>query len=495
MVDSVPSEPTHPANTTLKARLSDLLIVEQHGLDPIPADQRYGQPRALFWTWLGGAYNYVTLAAGALLILLGLSLWQALLAVVLGNILGAIVFGLCALPGPITATATIVNTRAAFGHKGNLFAAAISFVSVSGWVAVNSVFAAFALFQVLQVAGISPGTTLKAILVAVVLVVQMIIAIVGHALVMALERVFAVGVSIVLTGLLVVILPRVNWAYPAAATLADSSVLGTWLLAVSLMFAGPLAWTNYAADYARYLPRQTKGTRVAFYSALGMGAANILGCSIGALLATLVDMNDPLANVPHLLPVWYILIFLAAVLIGAVANNVMNLYTAGLGLLALRVHAPRWIAVLVIGVIASMMTYIAVFMVDFMTFYAQLLLLSLCFLAPWAAILIVDYWLRGGRYHIRGLHTWGSGPYWFRNGVNRSAVVVYLAGIIASFAFSNSTLWASPLVIAYLGGADLSLFVGMVLTGTLYYVTERRTIGSARSAVRAAEDEHVNVSR
>jgi hypothetical protein len=30
---------------------------------------------------------------------------------------------------------------------------------------------------------------------------------------------------------------------------------------------------------------------------------------------------------------------------GATANNVLNVYTAGLGLLALGVHMPRWLAV------------------------------------------------------------------------------------------------------------------------------------------------------
>src|SRR5947209_16237507 len=73
--------------------------IEIHGLDPIPAEHRHGQPKELFWTWLGGNFNYVVLAAGAFTIIFGLNIWQALSAAVLGSILGAIVFGLCGIFG------------------------------------------------------------------------------------------------------------------------------------------------------------------------------------------------------------------------------------------------------------------------------------------------------------------------------------------------------------------------------------------------------------
>jgi len=456
--------------------------IEQHGLDPIPVSDRHGTPRELFWTWLGGAYNYVALAAGALPIIFGLSLWQALLAVVVGNVLGAIVFGLCAVHGPRTATATIVNTRAALGHKGNLVAAAISFFSVAGWVAVNSVLAAFALIQLLAIAGITLNDVTKGLLVAVILIAQMAIAIYGHATVVALERVFAIASGILLTGLLIFVLPQIDWMMPAATNMAGSTTIGTWLLALAVMFAGPLSWANYASDYSRYLPEDTDWKQVALYSGLGMGVANVLGCLIGALLATLVDMNDPLANIPSILPVWYLVAFLAAVLWGTVANNVLNLYTAGLGLLALRIHTQRWIAVLIVGIGASVLTYIAIFVYNFMSLYAQWLTLTLAFLSPWVAILLMDYWLRRGHYDVTGLHTWGVGAYWFHNGVNWRALGIYILGIVAALVFSNSTIWASPLAVNYLGGADLSLFVGFLLTGTLYYLIEGRRIRGTSGA-------------
>ena len=455
-----------------KAEDSEAFHIERHGLEPIPAAERRGTPRALFWTWLGGTFNYVALAAGALPVLFGLSLRGALLASAVGNTLGAIVFALCAMPGPRTGTATIVSTRAALGHAGNLPAAAVSFISASGWVAVNSTLAALALIQLLSAAGAQVGAPAKGLVIAGVLVVQMVIAIYGHATIMALERVFGIASVILLSGVLFFALPRVDWSASASAPgsgpTAGGSSWGTWLLALSAILAVPVSWANYAADYARYLPESTDVKKVAFYSGLGLWVGNMACCALGVVLATLVDMRDPLANVPAVLPTWYLIPFLAAVLWGTVANNVMNLYTAGLGLLALRIRARREVAVLFLGISAGGLTYIAVFVYNFMDLFAQLLSLTLAFLSPWAAILIVDFALRRGRYDAAALHTWGRGPYWFTRGVNGAALGIYALGIAAALATSNSTIWASPLMTKLFGGADLSLFVGLLLTGALY---------------------------
>jgi NCS1 family nucleobase:cation symporter-1 len=455
--------------------------VEIHGLDPIPAEHRHGMPRELFWTWLGGNFNYVALATGALTILFGLSIWQAIAAAIVGSILGAIVFGFCGIFGPRTATATIVNTRAAFGLNGNYPAALISWLSASGWVAVNSVLAIFALIQVASAIGLGTGIGVQIAAVVIVLLAQVGIALFGHATVVASERVFAIISVALILGVILFALPKVNWAYSQTSTLAGSTAFGTWLLALSVIFAGPLSWVNYASDYSRYFPTSTSWKRIVLTSALGMGISAILGSLIGTVLATVVDMSNPIANLPKILPGWYLLPFLLVIIWGAIANNVLNLYTAGLGLLALRIHAPRWLAVCLVASLAAVLTSIAVFVYNFMSLYAEWLSLTLIFLTPWTAILLVDYFVRRGQYNVEALHTWGMGPYWYRNGFNWSALGVYLLGILASFAVANSTLWASPISTNFLGGADLSLFAGLIVTGALYYLVARRQVSTAQT--------------
>lgn len=465
-------------NAAIDAREADPIFgIEVHGLDPIPAEHRHGHPRELFWTWLGGNFNYVALTTAALVILFGLNLWQATAAIVIGGAAGGVVLGLCSIYGPRTGTATIVNTRAAFGLNGNFPAALLSWLSASGWVAVNSVLAIFALIELAQVAGLGDGVVVKIAAIVIVLLGQVAIALFGHATVIASERVFFWVSFVLILGVLFFTLPKVNWSYGGGAQ-AGSTAVGTFLLGLSVIFAGPISWTNYASDYSRYFRSDTKSGQVVFWAFLGMFGSSVLAGLVGMVLATLVDMSNPIANLPKILPGWYLVPFLIVVIWGATANNVLNLYTAGLGLLALRIQVPRWMAVCLVGVIAAVLTFIAVFVYNFMSLYAEWLSLTLILLCPWAAILLVDWIVRGGHYDVQALHTWGKGPYWYRGGINWPALGVYLVGILAALSVANSTLWASPIATGLLGGADLSLFAGLIVTGVLYYLVARRQVAS-----------------
>jgi NCS1 family nucleobase:cation symporter-1 len=458
---------------------------EVHGLEPIPPEHRHGHPTELFWTWLGGNFNYPIISAGALTVLFGLGIQQALAAALVGSVAGAVVLGLCSVLGPRTATATIVNTRAALGLNGNYPAAVLSWLSVSGWVGVNAVLAIFALLTLSSSLGLGSGVAVKIVALVVVLLAQVVIAVFGHATVVASERVLFVVNAVLFAGVMVFVLPRVDWSF-AGGPLAGSTVSGTWLLALSVVFAVPISWINYASDYSRYLAAETSSTRVALWAALGMGVSCVLGTFVGITLATVVDMSNPIANLPRVLPDWYLAPFLLVVIMGATANNVLNIYTAGLGLLALRVNVQRWLAVCLVALIASVPTVVAVFLYDFMSLYDEWLSLTLIFLTPWGAILVTDYLVRHGRYVPEALHTWGAGPYWYRGGFNWPSLGVLALAMLAAVAVAHSILWQSPVSRTLLGGADLSLFAGFAVAGVLYFLVARWQLRRADLRLPAA---------
>ena len=470
--------------TSITASEADPIFgIEIHGLDPIPPEHRHGEPRSLLWMWLGGGFNYITLVTGALAIIFGLNLIEAILAILIGSAVGALIPGLISVIGPRTATATIVNTRAPFGLNGNFPAALISWASASGWVAVNSVLAIFALIQLAGLAGLD-GTAVKIASVVIVLAGQVLIALFGHATVVAAERVFFVVSTLLLFGLMAFALPHVQWSHPAGH-FATPSEFGSFMLALSVFFASMISWVNYAADYTRYYPESVSRPALVLWTSLGIGLSGIVGGVMGALLATAVDMSNPIANLPKILPTWYLVPLLIAVIWGATANNVLNLYTAGLGLIALRVLVPRWIAVALVGALATVLTIYAVFFHDFTGAYAGWLALTIILLAPWASILIVDYYVRKGSYDFLALHTWGTGPYWYQGGFNWPALGVYVLGIVAGYLFSASSLLPGPLV-QYVGGADLSVFSGLIVTGVLYYFVAKAQIGRRMAGVAQA---------
>ena len=83
--------------------------VEQHGIDVIPASDRHGRPRELFWVWMSANVNYLYFVLGGVLVLLGLSIWEALAVTVIGNLWWAAV-GWLAVSGPASGTPRIPSS-------------------------------------------------------------------------------------------------------------------------------------------------------------------------------------------------------------------------------------------------------------------------------------------------------------------------------------------------------------------------------------------------
>ena len=64
--------------------------VEQHGIDTIPDAERTSGPFDLFRIQFGGANTFATIILGTFPILLGLSLVQAVLATIVGVLVGSL---------------------------------------------------------------------------------------------------------------------------------------------------------------------------------------------------------------------------------------------------------------------------------------------------------------------------------------------------------------------------------------------------------------------
>src|SRR4029079_7017676 len=105
--------------------------VESHGIDFIPSSERHGRARELFTVWAAPNVSYLSLVVGGALVLMGLSLWQAVAVIVVGNLF-SVFMGLVAISGPAAGAPSEVIMRAMFGIRGNRVNIAISgwFVSV-----------------------------------------------------------------------------------------------------------------------------------------------------------------------------------------------------------------------------------------------------------------------------------------------------------------------------------------------------------------------------
>ncbi len=458
--------------------------IEQHAIEPIPAAHRHGSPIELFRLWIGANVNYLVLITGALTIGQGLSFGGAMAAILIGNVLGCTVVGYSSIMGPKTGTAGIVTSRTSFGQLGAVLPIAISTLAALGWFSINSVLATDSLTKIFTMLGLPATPLLGGAAMLLVLTAEILIAIYGHATIIAAEKYVAVALVMLFLGFLLLIIPHLGtYAFEQAAG-SHRAGLASWVLVTGLIFSYPVSWTNFASDYSRYLPEATSWRRIAWAAGGGQFVALVCCETIGALFALALggSLSDPIADLPKLLPTWYLLPFLFAIILGSIATNVPNGYTAGLGLLALRLPLGRVPSLLLIALVTLIFRGLTLYYGHALELYQQWLGYVLIWTAPWIAIVTVDYFMREGRYSGRDLMLWRDSLYWYGHGIRWAGMLAFLGGLAASLLFSNSELYASPLMTGHFGGTDLSFEAGMCAAGLIYYCLARTGLRAAAPA-------------
>ena len=100
---------------------SKATAVEPGGAEPIPLADRHGRPSQMFWTWVSPNMEFATIFVGVIAVLFfGLTFWQAVAAIAIGNVLGAVSHGVLTTWGPERGLAQMVLSRRPFGYRGNL---------------------------------------------------------------------------------------------------------------------------------------------------------------------------------------------------------------------------------------------------------------------------------------------------------------------------------------------------------------------------------------
>ncbi|PVX67540.1 UNVERIFIED_ORG: purine-cytosine permease-like protein [Nocardia globerula] len=446
-------------------------LIEQHGIDHIPESERHGSIRDLAFTWSGCILNVTTLTYGSLLVAFGLNLWQAIAAILIGNITWLIA-GYLSLPGPATGMTAFMGSRAAFGRTGNRFPAVFNWIMQVGYETVNLSLMVLAATVLLDKMGIHTSTTTKISLLVGLSLLQSLLPIFGyHAITKAL-RMLVIPFVILFAVMAVLTVGGLDDAAPIEP--------GSWQLflagvALSASTAG-LGWTGNAADYSRYLPTAIPKKRLVVGVALGGGIPQIALMILGAAVATLIpSASDPITGLPEAFASWFLVPYLIAVLLQMLAVNAFDLYSSGVTLQAIGIRVERWHAIAIDAVISALLASAIVFSDSFNTLVTAFLLFMIVWFAPWAAIYSVDFFLRRGRYDLDSLSGSSGGLYVRPHGIHRPAVIAQLAGMVAAALCIDTSIFTGPIASA-LGHADLSVPAGLLVGGIIYYVLARHTI-------------------
>jgi NCS1 nucleoside transporter family len=429
--------------------------VEPGGAGFIPLRERHGRPLNLFWTWMSPNLEFATIFVGVIAVeFFGLTLWQALAAIVLGTGLGSLSHAALSARGPSAGVPQMILSRIGFGYRGNILPAGLNAITAGvGWFAVNSVSGALALATLTKL----PSW----LCLVIVVVVQVAVAFFGHNLVHAFER-YAFPVLAVI--FLIASVITFGKTSPGSAT--GGGGLGGFLITVGAAFGYAAGWNPYATDYTRYLDPAVSKVRTGLWAGLGVFVSCVFLEGVGAASATIAspDQSNPTAAFTSNLPTWIADLTLLAIALGAISANAINVYSGGMSFLALGWNIPSGLRrALVSGVLGALGFVLALFglLHNLAENYENFLLIIAYWIGPWLGVYLADWYLRRGRRVDGFLYDRGHNPW---GGVAAMAI----AAGISVWLFSNQSDYKAivPQHVPQLG--DITFEVGFVLAVALY---------------------------
>ena len=393
-------------------------------LEPVPATERTQSSLDLFLIFAGANVVATTFITGAT-VKAGLTFANAMLAVVLGSLIGALLVALLVPVGSRWGVPSIIALRAPLGRPGAHLVAFILYISNFAWIALNNVIAA----SVAE--AMFPAVGMRVLAVALGVAATLIVA--GGPRLVAVANRAAVPLMVVAGAVLA-------WlALGALGTLPNTppvAPLSMWQ-ALDLVIAYQVSWILMFADYSRYTASPARSGLSVFAS---LSLTSILGMALGALLCAISGSADPGAMLAAIgsPPLGAALLATATI-----TTNFVNIYLSALALRSLFPRIKDGVAVLITGFFGAALSVLSRAWIDrYSGFMGTLGLI----LVPLGGVALAqffpfpneieprDLYAAEGRFaraHWAGLFAWAAGAfvYW-----RYQATGATLPALLTSFA-------------------------------------------------------------
>ena len=454
------NQPLHSANKSPR--------VEQHTIYQIPLDQRHGKPRQLFTLWFGANLNVLTVVTGALATtIFHQSFLSAVVAILLGNLVGTIFMALHAAQGPRLGVPQMVQSRGQFGARGAGFVVALVAFMYVGYAGTAFVTGGQSVHFLV------PSLSEDAAIL-VIAAISLAAAIYGHDVIHFSTRMMAYvsGSALLLAFIWLLFVTPVPAQF---LTQGSFSPVGFFKM-VSMGALWQLGYAPYVSDYSRYLPPDS-GPRQAFWSCYwGTTLGGVLPMILGAMIGPAVMDGNVVTAIAHLTGRVSLLIILLLAPGVAVAGSIC-LYGGALAVITLgHTLLPRWRITHHARIVIAAAMFVAALLIsiagaaNFLMLYSHFNELLLYLLVPWTAVNLIDYYLiRFGDYHVPSFFAQDGGVY---GHYNLTALACYLLGIVVQIPFVAADFYTGPFARA-LGGVDLSWLVGIAVVSPVYYFAVR----------------------
>jgi NCS1 family nucleobase:cation symporter-1 len=459
--------------------------VEVRSIDYVPLNERHGKLSDLGPLWFMSNAQIATLAVGLVSITSGGNVLWSLIAIVSGTLIGTFFMAFHSAQGPQLGLPQMIQSRPQFGYVGALLVWLFAYLQYAGFNVFNTALAAQALETTVH-----GGQTLW---IVAVTIVALVVALVGYDFIHRFERWLTIG-FIVIFGVFTVG-ALVTLDFPGGAFDLGAFSWTPFLAQFGVVAGYQISWAIYVSDYSRYLPPDVTVRKTFYWTYWGSALGAIWLMCLGTVLAGAVSGGSEFDTVAAIKAAGdgifqgfgsVVLIFAT---LGLVSVTALNMYGGSLTLISAidslkKVRPTVGVRVITIAFTAllSLLGALAA-SEDFLANFENFLLLVLYLFIPWTAVNLVDYFVvRRGHYAIAEIFD----PHGMYGRWGWRGIVSYLVGFLAMAPFFSTGLYTGPVADA-LGGADLSLFIGLPVSGVLYWVLARSIDVEAETRVAQAE--------
>ena len=471
-----------------KETLTDQVwAIELRGIEPVADSERHGEPFELFWVWFAANIGILGIIYGGILTASGLNLVQSMLVALAAPTVSFALVGGLSVAGKWGGAPMLTLSRAPFGTRGNVGPTLISWISLVGWETVAVITAAYALLGLFTLVGLPANTLWTIVSLVIIALLVAAIGLLGHATLVWIQWAASWIFGALTLIVILFLVGRTNWPLVLAVQPGpwDSGIIATF----SIIMAGTgIGWVNTGADYARYFPSNSRGSRIVWWTILGSTLPLFLLIMTGTLLSSsvknLASAANPVQVIGSALPAWMAAPYLLITIGGLIVEADLSIYSSGLNLLALGLKIQRYKTILIDGVLMiAGAVYVMLVAQNFIGPFESFLQLLADGLTAWSAVFLVDMLRRRG-YDTSSLVEIGSESlYYYRGGVNWAGIAAWLLGIVVSLGFTSSPWFSGPFAVGVFAASSLGYLIGFGVSGLAYQLlSSAQTAHIARGA-------------
>jgi putative hydroxymethylpyrimidine transporter CytX len=262
------------------------------GVDPVPEGLRTLRGFDLFVLWSSLGVGLLVLAAGTLLVSLGLTIAESIAIALAGSLLGGLMLAGAAHHGSRAGVPTMVSLRPILGRAGSYVPTALNVLQLLGWAAFELLVMGYAA-AVITNNVLGPWTA--AIFVPIFGAIVAALALGGPLVVVRqwLEK-FAIWLVYGSTAAIAVALALRGLDVDDRAVPAAFAGPASYLLALDLVIVMPISWWPLVSDYNRFA---RSGRASAVGTTAGYAVANTAFYVLGAALVAFgLSRSPPVAD-------------------------------------------------------------------------------------------------------------------------------------------------------------------------------------------------------